>query len=265
MGRITDLIDRSRSALGSGNVVVSIDNARSALEGSRSIGHNGLMIDAHLALGNALGQEGMEKEALEAFDQAIGLSATVGEVMPQYLAHLAKSELLLFSVGEPDTALAEALSAAELWPHSPDDPRRIEPVALMAVIEARNGRRDRAERTFCEASAMLESQPADKMVMERMLLALAAALLLESRYDLHGMNKRYGEAAVLATGTAHPAYWAATVSMEQGRSLLRLRRPRESRSHLDEASIGFEQLGNAVQSGRARRAAESSEVGPVLE
>ena len=122
VGRITGLIDRSRSALGSGDVAVSIDNARSALEGSRSIGHNGLMIDAYLSLGHALGHEGMEKEALEAFDQAIGLSATVGEAMPQYLAHVAKSELLLFSVGEPDTAFAEALSAAELWPHSPTTP-----------------------------------------------------------------------------------------------------------------------------------------------
>jgi hypothetical protein len=263
--RITELLDLSRSALRSGNVHGSVEQARSALEESRSTGHGGLMIDSYLALGMALAQEGTENGSLDAFGQARHLSITVGEVMPQYAAHVGMSELLLFSVGEPDTAYAEAASAGELWSHSPEDPRRIEPLALMAVIEAKNGRRDRAERTFCEASGMLGSQPADQMVLGRMLLALAAAVLLESRHDLQGMNKRYEEAAVLATGTDHPQYWAATVSLERGHSLLRLRRPRESRSHMDEAFRGFGLLGNAVQSTRAKRAAEESEVGPVLD
>jgi tetratricopeptide (TPR) repeat protein len=263
--RITELIDLSRSALKSGNVHGALEQARSALEDSRSICHYGFMIDSFLALGIAQAQQGMEKESLDAFDHALELSITVGEFMPQYLAQVGRSELLLFSVGEPDTAFAEAANAAELWSQSPEDTRRIEPLALMAVIEAKNGRRDRAERTFCEATEMLGSQPADKMVLERMLLALAAALLLESRRDLQGMNKRYEEAAVLATGTDHSTYWTATISLQRGRSLLRLRRPREAREHMDNASRWFELLGNAIQSSRAKRAAEESEVGPVLE
>jgi hypothetical protein len=262
---ITERISSSHAALASGNVRGSIDHAQAALSDSICIGHYGLMIDSYLALGVALTQAGRERGSLDALDHAIGLAMTVGEVRSQHAARVRRSELLLFSVGEPDSAYTEAASAAALWSMTPAEPLRIEPLALMAIVQAGNGRRDRAERAFCDASDMLESQPADKLALERMMLALAAALLLESRQDLSGMNKIYGEAVVLATGTDSPEYWAAMVSLQQGRSLLRLRRPRESKSHLDDATRRFDGLGNAVQSARVKRAAEESEVGPVLD
>jgi tetratricopeptide (TPR) repeat protein len=230
-----------------------------------SIGHYGLLLDSYTALGVALTQQGQEKEALEAFDQAIALAMTVGELLPQHLARIRRAELLHFSVGESDSAFAEAVRAQELWSRSPEDLHRIEPLALMAIIEARNGRRDRAERSFCEASLMLEPQPADQLMLERTLLAMAAALLLESRHDLNGMKARYAEAGVLATGTDSPGYWAAAVSLQHAESLLRLRRPREAKVQLEEASGRFALLGNAVQSARAQRALRESESGPALD
>ena len=258
-------ISSSQVALAQGNVLNSILDARSALDDALSVRHYGLMLDSYIALGNALTQAGKEGESLGALDRAIDLAIMIGEPLSQYAARLRKSELLLFSTGEPDFALLEAIIAGEIGSRTADEVRRIEPLALMAIIEARNGRRDRAEMAFCDASVMLEKQPADKLVHERMLLALAAAILLESRHDLAGMNARYGEADVLATGTHSPAYWSATILLQRGRSLLGLRRPREAKIYLDESARQFDRLGNIVQYARAQRAAEESETGPVLD
>jgi tetratricopeptide (TPR) repeat protein len=213
----------------------------------------------------ALTQAGRENESLDVLDHAIDLATTVGEPLSQFLARIRRSELLLFSVGEPDSAFVEAASAGELWSQTREEALRIEPLALMAIVEARNGRKDRAEKAFCDAAGLLEKQPVDKLVLERMMLSLAAAMLLESRHDLNGMNARYGEAMVLAAGTDSPEYWGATISLQHGRSLLRLSRPKEARAHLEEASRRFDRLGNAVQSARVKRAVEESKVGPVLD
>jgi hypothetical protein len=230
-----------------------------------SIGHHGLVLDSCTALGLSMTQAGGEKEALESLDRAIGLAITVGEPLSQYVARIRRSELLLFSVGEPDSAYVEAASAGELSRQTLGEAHWIEPLALLAIIEARNGRREQAEKFFCDASSLLDKQQVDTLVLERMLLALAAAILLEYRHDLMGMNARYGEAEVLASGTDSPGYWGAIVSLQHGRSLLMLKRPREAKVHLDQAARQFDRLGNSVQSARASRASEESETGPVLD
>ena len=194
----------STAALSSADVAGAVGHAERALQDSIAIDHYGLVLDSYMALGTALTQAGMEKEALDALDRALGLAVVVGERPSQHLARVRRSELLLFSVGEPDSALVDAISALDLWSMSSGATSRIEPLALAAIIESRNGRRDRAEKAFCDASGMLEAQPTDSLILERMLLALAAALLLETRYDLGGMNARYAEARVLATGTDSP-------------------------------------------------------------
>ncbi len=263
--QISDLIASSQNSLAAGNTSVSVSDARSALVSSASIGHHGLVLDANIALGSALMQSGREREALEALDRAIRLSIIVGESSAQYFARLKRAELLLLSIGEPDSACEEAAAAEKISRQRLETGTIIEPLALKALIEAGNGRREHAEKAFCEASSMLEKEPVGAFILERMLLAMAAALLLESRFDLAGMNLRYDEAAVLATGTAFPEYWAAIVSFQRARSLLRLRRPREAKAHLDEACLRFGRLCNEVQSARAKRAAEGSDVGIMLE
>ena len=262
---ISGLLISSRAALASGNVLVSIQKAEEARDDSVATGHRGLQLDSCIALGVALTQAGRERESLQALDSAIELATTLGEPASQRTARLRKSELLLFSVGEPDSALSEAVSANGLGARMMDGTSMIEPLALMAVIEARNGRRDRAEKAFCDASSMLEPRPTDELVLERMLLALAAALLLESRHDLAGMNARYGEAEVLASGTDSPMFWSATMEMQHGLSLLRLRRPREAKDHLDRSALQFDPLGNAVQRDRVKRISQESEAGPLLD
>lgn len=262
---ISGLLNSSRAALASGNVPSSVQGAEEALEESLAIGHRGLQLDSFIALGVALTQAGKEEESLRSLDRAIDLATILGEPVSQRTARLRKSELLLFSAGEPDSALSEAASADGLSSRRMDGIDMIEPLALVAVIEARNGRRDRAEKAFCDASRMLEIRPTDELVLERMLLALAAALLLESRHDLVGMNARYGEAEVLASGTDSPIFWAATMMMQHGLSHLRLRRPREAKTHLDGSALQFELLGNAVQCARVRRTAQESEAGPLLD
>lgn len=263
--QINGLIASSRNSLASGNTSASVSDARSALVSSASIGHHGLVLDANIALGSALMQSGREREALEALDRAIRLSIIVGEPLSQYFARVKRAELLLFSIGEPDSACGEAAAAEEISRQRLETGTRIEPLALKALIEAGSGRREHAERAFCEASGMLEKEPVGTFILERMLLAIAAAMLLESRFDLDGMNVRYDEAAVLATGTEFPEYWAAIVSFQRAYSLLRLRRPREAKAHLDEARLRFGRLGNEVQSSRAKRVAEGSDVGIMLE
>jgi hypothetical protein len=259
--QIVGHLSSSKSALASGDVCGSVQLAQAALRESVSICHYGLMLDSYVTLGTALTHSGKEKEAMEALDRGISLAITVGEVRSLHIARVLRSELLLFSVGEPDSAFEEAVSAMQLWSRSPEESHRIGPLALMAIIEARNGRRDRAEKAFCEASAMLESQPIDQLILERTQMAVAAALLLESRHDLNGMNTRYAEAMVLATGTEWPEYWAAVVSLQQVRSLLRLGRPREAKTYMEDASRRFDRLGNAIQSARVKRADEGSEMG----
>ncbi len=262
---ILGLLISSRAALASGNVPISVQEAEEAIEESSAIGHRGLHLDSCIALGVALTQAGKEEESLRALDRAIDLATILGEPASQRTARLRKSELLLFSAGEPDSALSEAASANGLSSGKMDGTDLIEPLALMAVIEARNGRRDRAEKAFCDASRMLEIRPTDELVLERMLLALAAALLLESRHDLVGMNARYGEAEVLASGTDSPIFWSATMMMQHGLSLLRLRRPREAKAHLEGSGPQFDLLGNAVQCARVRRTVQESEAGPLLD
>jgi hypothetical protein len=259
--RIAGHISSSKSALASGDVPGSIKLAQTALDESASICHYGLMLDSNVTLGAALTQAGREKEAMETIGRGISLAITVGEVHSLHIARVLRSELLLFSVGEPDSALEEAASAMQLWSQSPEESHRIRPLALMSIIEARNGRCDRAEKAFCEAAAILESQPIDQFILERTQMALAAALLLESRHDLNGMNTRYAEAMVLATGTEWPEYWAAVVSLQQVHSLLRLGRPREAKTHMEEVSRRFDRLGNAIQSARVKRADEGPEMG----
>ena len=263
--QINGLIVSSQNSLASGNTSASVSDARSALVSAASIGHHGLVLDANIALGSALMQSGREREALEALDRAIRLSIIVGEPLSQYLARVKRAELLLFSIGEPDSACTEAAAAEEISRQRLENGTRIEPLALKALIEARNGRRERAEISFCEASGMLENEPVGAYILERMLLAMAAAMLLESRFDLGGMNVRYDEAAVLATGTVFPEYWAAIVSFQRANSLLRLRRPREAKAHLDEACLRFGGLCNEVQSSRAKRASQGSDVGIMLD
>jgi hypothetical protein len=258
-------INSSKAALASGDVIGSLTEARAALGASVSIGHYGLQIESGIALGVSLTHAGKEKESLDVLDHAMTLAETVGEHRLHYEAHLRRAELFLFSVGEPDSALAEVVSAEDLWSRMNEETIRIGPLALMAVIEAGNGRRDRSEKAFCEACGLLERQPADSFILERLLLALAAAILLESRHDLTGMNLRYGEAEVFATGTDFPEYWGAIVSLQHGRSLLRLRRPTEAMGHLNEASRRFDCLGNIVQSTRVKRVVNESEFGPVSE
>ena len=111
----------------------------------------------------------------------------------------------------------------------------------MAMIEARNGRRDRAEKAFCDASGMLETRPTDRLILERMLLALAAALLLESRHDLVGMNARYGEA----------------------RSGLRDRFPHVLVGHGDRCSTGFRSSGSGGP-GRPRDHLDDAPAGSIV-
>jgi hypothetical protein len=265
ISQIVGHISSSRCALASGDTRGSISEAQTALERSMSIDHHGLVLDSCTAVGVSMTQAGREKEALEAFDRAIGLAMVVGEPRSQFIARILRSELLLFSVGEPDSASVEAASAGEFSRQALDETHWIEPMALLAIIEARNGRRERAEKLFCEASSMLEKHTIDSLFLERMLLALAAAILLESRYDLKGMNARYGEAEVLAYGTDRPGYWGAIVSLQHGRSLLMLKRPREAKEQLDQAAQRFQRLGNNLQSARASRASEESEAGPMLD
>jgi hypothetical protein len=263
--QIKGLLISSQTALAAGNVISSVHDAQDALKDSISIGHQGLQLDSYVALGVALTQAGKEKESLHALDMAINLAITLGEPLSQRLARLRKSELLLFSTGEPDSALSEAVSANRPGSRKMDETSMIEPLALSAVIEARNGRRDRAEKAFCDASGMLERRPTDELVLERMLLALAAALLLESRHDLAGMNARYAEAEVLASGTDSPVFWSAMMIQQHGLSLLRLKRPREARSLLDRSALQFDRLGNAVQSARVKRTVQESDAGPLLD
>ncbi len=261
--KIKERMECARAALGTGNIIDSTNEARTALSDSRAIGHHGFELDTCILLGVSLTQAGEEKEAYEVLDKAICLAKMTGELVSQRDAHLRKAELLLFSIGEPDSALTEAVIAEEIGSRTSDKLHRIGSLVLEAMIEAGNGRKDRAEKAFCEASVILEGQPVLGFIKERMLMALAGALLLESKHDLAGMNARYGEAGVLATATEAPDYWSATISMLHGRSLLRLRRPREAKGHLEAAAMKFELMGNAVQSGRVKRAIKESEKGPV--
>ncbi len=263
--QIIVLIASSQNSLASGNTSASVSDARSALVSSASISHHGLVLDANIALGAALMQTGREGEALEAFDRAIRLSIILGEPLSQYFARIKRAELLLFSIGESDSACQEAAAAEEISRQWLEIGTRIEPLTMKALIEARNGRREHAEKAFREASGILENEPVDMFILERMLLAMAAATLLETRFDLGGMNVRYDEAAVLATGTDFPEYWGAIVSFQRAHALLRSSRPREAKAYLDEACMRFGRLCNEVQSSRAKRAAEGNDVGIMLE
>jgi hypothetical protein len=256
-------IRSSQAALMSGDVAGSVRDAKAALQDSTSIAHYGLMLDSYIALGVSLTEAGGEDEALRALETAIDLARVINEPSSKRDAHLRKAELLLFSIGEPDSAFRDATIADDIGSRTLDRSLRLGPLALTAIIEAGNGPRDRAEKVFCDASGILDELPTDSHVQERMMLALAAALLLESRHDLAGMNARYGEAEVMATGTDSPVYWSAVMSLQHARSLLRLRRPREARSHLDVSAQQFERLGNAVQLARVRRIIVESEAGPV--
>lgn len=258
-------IGSSRSALASGETIGSISDAQTALERSLSMGHQGLVLDSCIALGMSMTQAGREKEALEILDRAIVLAIMVDEPLSLCISRILRSELLLFSVGEPDSAFLEATSAGELSRQTLDEAHWIEPLALLALLEARNGWRERAEKIFREALSLLDKYPLDALVLERMLLALTAAILLESRHDLRGMNARYGEAEILARGTDRPEYWGAIVSLQHGRSLLILKRPLEAKVHLDQAVLRFDRIGNKVQSARASRASKESEAGPLLD
>jgi hypothetical protein len=259
---ITANLRSSRDLLAAGNATGSEREARKALEGSRAIGHHGLELDSRMALGLALTHMGREGEALEAFDDAAALARTLGEATSWHMAMMRRSELKLFSIGEPDSAVVDPAAA----PQSLLEERfGIEPLAITALVEAWGGRRDRAERAFCEASESIERFPVDSLILERLLLAMAAASLLEGRFDLAGMNLRYQEAQVLATGTEHPLYWGPTVSLQRGRSLLRLKRPSDAKAQMEEAARGFEELGNQVQSARARRATDDSDKGIMLD
>ena len=263
--QIADQIRSSEEALASGDPIASITRAEMAWQNSMSVGHYGFKLDSYIAMGAAMTQAGWEKEALRTLGQAVDLAGTLGEFRSQYIAHIKRSELLLFSVGEPDSACAEASIAEEISTLRLEEPLKIEPLTLRAIIEAINGRRERAGAAFCEATTLLEKQPVEALVLQRTLLALAAAMLLEARHDLNGMNQRYAEAEVLAGGTAHSVYWEAVVSLQRGRSLLRLKRPQEAKGHLDLAADRFDRLGNAIQSARARKAIEVSEEGIMLE
>jgi tetratricopeptide (TPR) repeat protein len=260
---IENHIRSSRAAMATGDISGSINYAYAALSDSMSIEHFGFVLDSYTLLGESLTQAGKEKEAFDILDKAIDLSTVIGELPSQRNAHLRKAELLLFSIGEPDSALKEAIMADRIASRSSSELDRIEPLGMVAIIEARNGRRDRAEKAFCDASGTLDGQPLDTFIKERMLLALAASLLLEARNDMVGMNARYGEAEVLATATSSPTYWSAAMSLQHGRSLLRLRRPREAIRNLDESARLFERLGNPLQCARVKRAIEGSELGPM--
>ena len=264
LAQIADQIRSTEEALASGDPTAAIVRSKIALGNSKSIGHHGLKLDSYIVMGEALTQAGREKEALQTLDQAVYLAEVLGELRSQYIAHIKRSELLLFGVGEPDSACAEAARAEEISTWMLEEPFKIEPLTLKAIVEAVNGRRERAEAAFCEATTLLEKQPIEAYILERMLLALAAALLLEARHDLHGMNQRYVEAEVLAGGTANSVYWEAVVSLQRGRSLLRLRRPQEAKGYLDRAAERFDRLRNMIQSTRARNAVEESEEGIML-
>jgi tetratricopeptide (TPR) repeat protein len=258
-------IASSEKSIMSGATNEAIGEARDALKDSIAMRQFGSISDSYVALATALTQAGRECEALDAIDRAIDLSRVIGEPLSQRDARLRKAELLLFSIGEPDSALKEASIAEDIGARRSDRCLCIEPLALKAIIEAGNGRRDRAEQIFCQAIGALEGQPDEACILERMLLALAAALLMESRHDLAGMNARYGEAEVLATGTSSPIYWSAILSLQRARSLLRLRRPREARTYLERSAQLFEALGNEVQHTRAKRVAKESEAGPPMD
>ena len=264
LARIAVNINSSQEALASGDPALSASESGQALEDAKLIGHHGLEIDSLIAMGVALTQAGWEKQALHTLDQAVDLAGTLGEFRSQYIASIRRSELLLFSVGEPDSAYAEAAIAEEISSQMLEEDFKIEPLTLKAIVESVNGRRERAEKAFCEATTLLVKQPVEARVLERTLLALAAATLLEARHDLNGMNQRYLEAEVLASGTAHPVYWEAIVSLQRGRSLLRLKRPQEAKGYLELAAKRFNSLGNTVQSTRAMNAVEESEEGIML-
>jgi tetratricopeptide (TPR) repeat protein len=236
-----------------------------ALVDATAIDHHGLVLDSLLTMGIALTQAGRDGEALQAYDRAIGLATTFGEMINQRKARLERSELLLFSIGELESASNEAGIADLLSQRSGDLSLRVEPLALAAIIQARNGRPDRAEKIFCEAAIILDKCPLDTLVLERTMLALAAAMMLESRKDLAGMRERYAEAEVLASGTAHPEYWIAVVKMQYGGSLKRQKRPMEARPILEDAAQRFDHLRNPVQSARARRAADVSDTNTSLD
>ena len=257
--QIAEQIRSAEEALASGDPIASITRSEIAWQNSVSVGHYGFKLDSQIAMGAAMTQAGWEKEALRTLGQAVDLAGTLGELRSQYMVHIKRSELLLFGLGEPDSAGAEAGIAEEISTHSLEEPLRIEPLSLRAIIEAVIGRQERAEAAFCEATTLLEKQPIEALVLERTLLALAAAMFLEARHDLNGMNQRYAEAEILAGGTTYSVYWEAVVSLQRGRSLLRLKRPQEAKGHMDRAADRFDRLGNTIQSARARKAVEVSE------